>query len=109
MKRILGMAVLCAVCGVSTSALAQSAPPIGFWSTPDGGEKLLVGADAQCSFAAAGAQTWGGPCTWDATYSGGILSISYETVMGPAQVRFNVTWTSQTSISVNGDPFTRLQ
>ena len=45
---------------LGNAAHAQSAPPIGFWVTADGGERLLVGADSQCSFAATGAATWGG-------------------------------------------------
>jgi hypothetical protein len=105
-KRLAALSTVLLCCAAGP-ALAQSAPPVGYWSTPDGGERLLV-SNGQCSFAATGAATWGGSCGWDATYSGGILSIEYSTVQGPALVRFNVTWTGQNSISVNGDPFYRI-
>ena len=94
---------------LGNAAHAQSAPPIGFWVTADGGERLLVGADSQCSFAATGAATWGGGCTWDATSRGGILSVWYSTIGGPAAVRWSVVWVNQTTITVNGDVFYRQQ
>jgi hypothetical protein len=91
------------------AAFAQAAPPVGFWSTADGGEKLLVQANAQCSFAATGAATWGGNCTWQATSRGGILAVWYSTIGGPAAVRWSVVWVNQTTITVDGDVFYRRQ
>lgn len=94
---------------LSGSAYAQAAPPVGFWVTADGGEKLLVQANAQCSFAATGAATWGGNCTWQSTSRGGILSVWYSTIGGPAAVRWSVVWVNQTTITVDGDVFYRQQ
>jgi hypothetical protein len=110
MKRIftlLTSAFLIATLG--SAVQAQSAPPIGFWVTADGGEKLLVEANAQCSFAATGAATWGGGCTWQPSSRGGILSVWYSTIGGPAAVRWSVVWVNQTTITVDGDRFYRQQ
>ena len=90
-------------------AFAQAYAPIGYWATADNGERLLVGADAQCSFAAVGADTFGGNCTWESTSTGGILSVWYSTIAGPAAVRWSVVWVNQTTITVNGDVFHKLQ
>ena len=89
------------------AAFAAAPAPIGYWVTADGGEKLLVGADAQCSFAATGAATWGGGCAWQPSSIGGILSVWYSTIAGPAAVRWSVIWVNQTTIKVNGDVFYR--
>ena len=71
----------------NTQALAQAAAPIGYWTTADNGEGLIVGQDAQCSFQAAVGTGFGGDCTWQSTSGGGILAIWYSTIGGPAAVR----------------------
>jgi len=107
--RLLGLLSFLALTLFPASAFAQAAPPIGYWVTADGGEKLLVGADAQCSFAATGAATWGGRCTWQSSSIGGILSVWYSTIGGPAAVRWSVIWVNRTTIKVDGDVFYRRQ
>ena len=94
---------------LASPALAQAYAPVGYWGTADNGERLLVGADAQCSFEAAGAAPFGGNCTWQSTSPGGILAIWYSTIGGPAAVRWSVVWLNQNAITVNGDEFHRLQ
>ncbi len=93
----------------ATGAIAQSAAPIGYWTTDDNGEQLLVQANAQCSFAAGGVTQVAGDCDWNSTSGGGILSIWYPTVGGPAAVRYNIVWIDQGTISVFGDVFHRRQ
>lgn len=101
--------VLAGIVFLPRGAEAQSAPPIGYWSNANETEQLYVGADAQCTFAAAGAAPWGGPCSWNATYSGGILTIVNQSAYQPAPVYFNVTWVDAGTISLEGDILTRRQ
>ena len=93
----------------ATQALAQAAAPIGYWTTADNSEGLIVGQDAQCSFQAAGGTGFGGDCTWQSTSGGGILAIWYSTIGGPAAVRWSVVWVGPSQITVNGDMFYRRQ
>ena len=92
-------------------ALAQTTAPVplGFWTTADGGERLLVQPGAFCSFVATAGTNVGGNCGWTPSSRGGILSIWYSTIGGPAQVQFNVVWINETTISVWGDVFYRRQ
>ena len=89
--------------------LAQAYAPIGYWTTADNGERLSVEANAQCSFEATGGAPFGGNCTWQSTSRGGILSVYYSTIAGPAAVRWSVVWVNQTTITVDGDTFYRRQ
>ncbi|HHY49561.1 MAG TPA: hypothetical protein GYA10_07425 [Alphaproteobacteria bacterium] len=110
MKHFLGLATLLAFSALSsTPALAQAAAPIGFWTTADDGERLMVQPNAQCSFFAVGGVQVAGDCTWDSTSRGGILSIWYPMPLGPAAVRYNIVWIDDNTISVFGDIFYRRQ
>jgi len=88
-------------------ALAQAAAPIGYWTTPDNGERLLVQADTRCSFEATGGTAFAGNCVWQSTSRGGILALYYQTAQGLAPVYWSVVWVDESHITVNGDPFTR--
>ena len=107
MKRLAATAVLCLITSAGP-ALAQAPYPIGFWTTADGGEQLLVQGN-QCSFAALGGVQVAGDCTWEATSRGGILAIWYPMPLGPEAVRYNVVWIDDYTISVWGDIFYRRQ
>jgi hypothetical protein len=92
--------------GLASAAHAQSPPPIGFWTTADGGEQLLVQQNGECSLAdAQGRPTTSGACSWNASYAGGILTIMSSQLYQPAPIYFNVIWVNQTTIKVNGDVF----
>jgi hypothetical protein len=100
---VLGAGLLAASAGV---AQAESPPPFGFWTTPDGGEQLLVTQGGQCSLADGYGQiTTSGSCSWNATSGGGILTIMSDQQFQRAPVYFNVIWVNNTAITVNGDPF----
>jgi hypothetical protein len=90
-------------------ALAQAAVPIGFWTTPDNGERLLIQQDTSCSFYAVGGTQLAGNCVWTSSSNGGILAMYYQTANGLAPVYFNVVWANQDLIYVNRDPFIRRQ
>jgi len=102
------MALGCAMLPAAP-ARAQAAAPIGYWTTPDNGERLLVEANTSCSFEANGGTAFAGNCTWQSTSRGGILTLYYQTVMGLAPVYWSVVWVDDRNITVNGDPFTRRQ
>jgi hypothetical protein len=89
-------------------ALAQSAPPVGFWTTQDGSEQLLITQSGQCSLADRyGRPTTSGPCSWNASYAGGILTVMSQQLYRPAPIYFNVIWVNQNTIKVEGDVFYR--
>jgi hypothetical protein len=105
--RILGLVLVFVLTLFPVSGFAAAPPPVGYWVTADGGEKLLVQGNAQCSFAATGAATWGGTCGWQPSSIGGILSVWYSTIGGPAAVRWSVIWVDRNTIKVDGDVFYR--
>lgn len=84
-----------------------AAAPVGFWITGNGSEQLLV-SQSGCSLAnAAGVPTTSGPCSWNASSNGGILTIISSQTRRPAPVYFNVLWVNQSTITVEGDVFYR--
>jgi hypothetical protein len=84
-----------------------SAAPVGFWSTGNGAEQLLI-SQSGCSLAnGAGVPTTSGPCSWNASSRGGILTIMSSQTRRPAPVYFNVVWVNQSTITVEGDVFYR--
>ncbi len=93
---------------VSTGiAHAEASPPVGFWTTITGSEQLLV-SQSGCSLAnAAGVPTTSGPCSWNPSSRGGILTIVSSQTRRPAPVYFNVVWVNQSTITVEGDVFYR--
>ena len=98
------------LCAAPLAAHAQSAPPIGLWSTADGHERLLVSQNGYCDFAAEGPSGQAhilGACGWSSTSRGGILTIMNKNQFKPAPIRYNIVWINQQSISVWGDVFYR--
>jgi hypothetical protein len=88
-------------------AHAEAAAPVGLWATQDGSEQLLV-SQSGCSLAnGAGVPTTSGPCTWNPSSRGGILTIMSSQTRKPAPVYFNVVWVNQSAITVQGDVFYR--
>jgi hypothetical protein len=100
---VLASALLAASVGVGN---AESPPPFGFWTTPDGSEQLLVTQGGQCSLADGSGQiTTSGSCSWNGSSGGGILTVMSDQQFQRAPVYFNVIWVNVTPINVNGDPF----
>ena len=89
-----------------TPALAAAPPPVGYWTTQDGGEELYVWASG-CRFAANGGTQVAGDCGWNASSAGGILTITYPGYTAPGHVYFNIVYVDQNTISVFGDIFYR--
>lgn len=90
-----------------TAHAGGAAAPVGFWITGNGSEQLLV-SQSGCSLAnGAGIPTTSGPCSWNASSNGGILTIISSQTRRPAPVYFNVSWVNQSTITVEGDVFYR--
>jgi hypothetical protein len=90
----------------ASSAAAQAPPPIGTWAS-NGGEVLMVTQNGQCWFGVGSQVTTAGPCSWQASSAGGILTIISQQLYRPAPVYFNVVWVNQSTISIQGDVFYR--
>ena len=109
MRLALTASILAAALIMPTPVLAQAAAPIGYWTTADDGERLLIGADTSCSFVAVGGALSVGNCAWQSSSRGGILTLYYSTAMGLAPIYWSVVWINQGTITVNGDMFYRRQ
>jgi hypothetical protein len=90
------------------AALAQSPAPIGFWSTGNGGESLLVTRSGFCEFRGSTTHILGS-CRWRSSAGGGILTIMNTNQFRPAPIYENIVWIDRTRITVWGDVFFRRQ
>ncbi|OBI79073.1 hypothetical protein A9X01_26610 [Mycobacterium asiaticum] len=110
LKMLIAVAGLAAGLLVVSAGIAHAggaAAPVGFWTTGNGSEQLLV-SQSGCSLAnAAGVPTTSGPCSWNASSNGGILTIISSQTRRPSPVYFNVLWVNQSTITVEGDVFYR--
>ena len=109
MRLVLAILTLMIGTAWANLALAQAAVPIGYWTTADNGERLLIEQSTSCSFMAVGGTQVAGNCVWNSTSRGGILTLYYQTVMGLAPIYWSVVWVNTTTITVNGDVFYRRQ
>lgn len=91
------------------AAFAQSAVPIGYWTTDGDIERLLVEQNRNCSFMMVGGVQVAGECVWTSSSNGGILALYYQTANGLAPIYWNVLWVDARTITVNGDVFHRRQ
>ncbi len=103
----LAAAALAVAClAAAGPAAAQSAPPVGFWATDDGSERLLVSDNGHCMFTNGQGQVFSsGRCSWNASSRGGILTVMSEQNYRPAPIYYNVVWINPLTISVQGDVF----
>jgi hypothetical protein len=84
----------------SPAAQAQgSAAPIGLWQGLSSGDYIWVQANGACS--ASGSFNMSGSCTWSATSTGGVLTMTYQWTLGPATVAWSVQWLNRDVILVN--------
>jgi len=109
MRVVLATLAIIAGVAVSPAAFGQAAVPIGYWTTADNGERLLIEQNTSCSFMAVGGTQVAGNCVWNSTSRGGVLTLYYQTVMGLAPIYWSVVWVNTTTITVNGDVFYRRQ
>jgi len=111
MLRRLAMSLALALPVVTASAVpaaAQSAAPIGVWRTADGSEGLVVQANRSCGFLFRGRPRYSGTCTWQSSYRGGILTLTYPMPLAPGHIRWSIVWINATTITVTGDVFHKI-
>lgn len=85
---------------VSPTARAQESPaPIGLWQGMSSGDYIWVQANGACS--ASGSFNMSGNCTWSATATGGVLTMTYQWTVGPANVAWSIRWLGRDLILVN--------
>ena len=109
MRPVLAILTLLIALAWAGVALAQAAVPIGYWTTADNGERLLIEQSTSCSFMAVGGTQVAGNCVWNSTSRGGVLTLYYQTVMGLAPIYWSVVWVNDATTTVNGDVFYRRQ
>jgi hypothetical protein len=102
---VASLASALSVLAFAQAADAQSAVPIGIWTTVDGSEMLVIERSATCRFSARGGFTVLGRCSWNPSSRGGILTILNQYNYKPAPIYYNVVWVNASTISVFGDIF----
>jgi len=103
------LALACMLLGVASiqTAGAQAAPPpIGTWANKT--EGLVVQQSGTCGFMVNGKVVYSGTCRWETPSArGGILDLQYPMPLAPGHIRWSVIWVNQTTITLDGDPFTK--
>jgi hypothetical protein len=89
------------------TASAQAAPaPIGNWANKT--EGLVVEQNGTCGFYLNGQLRFSGTCKWETpSAKGGILDLQYPMPLTPGHVRWSVIYVNQTTITLDGDVFTK--
>ena len=84
----------------SFAARAQGSPaPIGLWQGLSSGDYISVQSDGACS--AGGSFNMSGSCSWSATSTGGVLTMTYQWTAGPGHVAWSIRWLGRDMILVN--------
>lgn len=98
--------MLLGVFGVQIAHAQASPPPIGVWANKT--EELVVQQNGACGFLVNGKPKWSGTCRWETPSArGGILDLEYPYVTQPGHIRWSVIWVNQTTITLDGDPFSK--
>jgi len=85
---------------LSQATHAQGSPaPIGLWQGQNSGDYIMVQANGACS--ASGSVNVAGTCTWNATSTGGVLTMTYQWTIGPARIHWSIRWISQDLLLIN--------
>lgn len=81
-------------------ATAQGSPaPIGLWQGMNSGDYIMVQANGACS--ASGTVNVAGRCSWNATSTGGVLTMTYQWTIGPARIHWSVRWLGRDLLLIN--------
>jgi hypothetical protein len=81
------------------AAAQGSPPPIGLWQGQNSGDFILVEGNGACS--ASGSVNVAGTCTWSATSTGGVLTMTYQWTIAPAHIGWSIRWINRNVILVN--------
>ncbi len=91
----------------SQGAEAQgSRVPMGVWQGLVSGDTLVIQPNGSCS--STGKASYSGFCTWAATSTGGVLTMTHLWKAGPVRIQWNIRWLRRDLILVNnGEQFAR--
>ncbi|MGE0423457.1 MAG: hypothetical protein AB7O88_14410 [Reyranellaceae bacterium] len=85
---------------LSPSTHAQgSPPPIGLWQGMNSGDYIMVQPNGACS--ASGTVNVSGSCSWSATSTGGVLTMTYQWTIGPARIHWSIRWLGRDLLLIN--------
>lgn len=94
--------LLCALSlmSLSPAATAQGSPaPIGLWQGLNSGDYIMVQPNGACS--ASGSINVAGTCTWNATSTGGVLTMTYQWTIGPGRIHWSIRWIGRNMLLIN--------
>ncbi len=84
----------------SLAAQAQGSPaPIGLWQGLNSGDYIQVQQNGACS--ASGSINVAGTCSWNATATGGVLTMTYQWTIGPARIHWSIRWLNRDMLLIN--------
>jgi hypothetical protein len=87
----------------ATSASANSPMPTGLWVLGAGSFYI---SPSGCKFETPVGVTVG-PCSWNGTSRGGILTVMHSSGYKPYPIYFNVLWINRGKISIQGEVYRR--
>lgn len=94
--------LLCALSLMAPSQAtnAQGSPaPIGLWQGMNSGDYIMVQPGGACS--ASGTVNVAGTCTWNATSTGGVLTMTYQWTIGPGRIHWSIRWLGRDLLLIN--------
>ena len=98
--------MLLGMMSIQTARAQAAPPPIGTWANKT--EGLVVEQSGTCGFLVNGKVRYSGTCRWETPSArGGILDLQYPMPLQPGHIRWSVIWVNQTTITLDGDPFTK--
>jgi len=100
MKCTSGLLALALLLAPSSVVEAQGSPaPIGLWQGQNSGDYMMIQANGACS--ASGTVNVSGSCSWNATSTGGVLTMTYPMPVAPGHIYWSIRWISRDVILVN--------
>ncbi len=96
---LLPLACVIALAFQHTAGAQGSAAPIGLWQGQNSGDYLWVQSNGTCS--AQGTVNVSGTCTWNATATGGVLTMTYPWTIAPGHILWSIRWVNRNVIFVN--------
>lgn len=107
--RLLGSLVFLAwATGAPFAQTAPSPAPVGVWQGTNSGDVIWLKPDMSC--AATGSVNVHGECRWAATFTGGVLTMTYFWVIDYANLGWSIRWLDRDRILVNEvEVFVRME
>ncbi len=98
-RQLAGLTILLLGAVFPAIASAQSAAPLGLWQGVNSGDYILVQTNGDC--AVQGMVNVSGTCSWDSTSTGGVLTMTYQWTIGPANIYWSIRWIDDNTLLIN--------